>query len=193
MSFELFRVPRRRVWQWAWHAAWPGSRIRSWLRKEKRRTGCRQQKQCTPDFRFPMRMRTSFFSRTGMFCFLLSRRDISNTHTHSPREIPPWQLIHFFGNRKHGCGELSDILRILQYKQRSTVTAPVAMSTAAFLRTLVAGWLLQGIVAAANYEPFAPAETGAILSPRFYHASPAEPVPLVKRQSQCRQGSHPCA
>ena len=60
------------------------------------------------------------------------------------------------------------------------------------LRTLIAGWLL-AIAGAAQYEPFVPAETGAILSPRFYHATPAKPLAaLGRRQAQCIEGNHPC-
>lgn len=64
--------------------------------------------------------------------------------------------------------------------------------SATVVRALVIGWLLSTVVTAAQYEPFLPAETGAALSPRFYRATPAKPLPLGKRQAQCQQGSHPC-
>ncbi|KAK0614259.1 hypothetical protein B0T14DRAFT_305627 [Immersiella caudata] len=57
-------------------------------------------------------------------------------------------------------------------------------------RTLITGWLLASAVA--QYAPFVPAETGAILSPRFYRATPAKPLPLRKRQAQCLEGNHAC-
>jgi hypothetical protein len=58
------------------------------------------------------------------------------------------------------------------------------------VRTAIAGWLVAGAVT--QYAPFVPAETGAILSPRFYRATPATPRPLRKRQAQCLEGSHAC-
>ncbi|KAK0635558.1 hypothetical protein B0T17DRAFT_503079 [Bombardia bombarda] len=59
----------------------------------------------------------------------------------------------------------------------------------ALVRALAAGWLLTSAAAAAH-ERFQAVETGAVLSPRYYFASP--PQVLGKRQSQCGANSHPC-
>ncbi len=56
----------------------------------------------------------------------------------------------------------------------------------------VAGWLLLAGTAAGAiaHERFMAVETGAVLSPRVYHMSPAQP--LQKREGTCDAGSHPC-
>jgi hypothetical protein len=54
----------------------------------------------------------------------------------------------------------------------------------------VAGWMLAGAAAIAH-ERFVAVETGAILSPRQYNVSPAQP--LRKRQDGCEPGHHPCS
>ncbi|KAG7288553.1 hypothetical protein NEMBOFW57_004906 [Staphylotrichum longicolle] len=51
-----------------------------------------------------------------------------------------------------------------------------------FTRAVVVGWLLAGAAAVAH-ERFVAVETGAVLSPRLYHMSPA--LPLLKRQNGC--------
>jgi hypothetical protein len=56
-------------------------------------------------------------------------------------------------------------------------------------RAAAVGWLLAGAAAVAH-ERFVAVETGAVLSPRQYHMSPA--LPLLKRQNGCESGSHPC-
>jgi hypothetical protein len=61
---------------------------------------------------------------------------------------------------------------------------------ATFMRVAVVGWLLAGAAAAMAHERFVAVETGAVLSPRQYHMSPA--LPLLKRQNGCDPGSHPC-
>ncbi|KAK3904152.1 hypothetical protein C8A05DRAFT_13946 [Staphylotrichum tortipilum] len=59
-----------------------------------------------------------------------------------------------------------------------------------------AGWLLllmlahPATAAIAPHPRFAAVETGAVLSPRQYHMSPAHP--LRRRQDRCSAGSHPC-
>ncbi|KAL2196517.1 hypothetical protein P885DRAFT_37899 [Corynascus similis CBS 632.67] len=64
----------------------------------------------------------------------------------------------------------------------------------ALIRSLAfLGWLLAGAAAAATpttHELFAAVETGAILSPRVYPISPANP--LVKREDNCEADHHPC-
>lgn len=61
----------------------------------------------------------------------------------------------------------------------------------AIVRALViAGWLLAGTSRAIVHDRFRVMETGAPLSPRYYNAAPASP--LLRRQSQCLAGSHPC-
>ena len=63
----------------------------------------------------------------------------------------------------------------------------------AFTRTLAAGWLLMlaGGAAAVAHERFVAVQTSAVLSPRQYHMSPAQP--LRKRQQEfCSEGWHPC-
>lgn len=61
------------------------------------------------------------------------------------------------------------------------------MSAAAVAKLLAAGWLLSG---AAAHDRFAAMETAAVLSPRKYHAAPAQK--LLRRQDICLQGNHPC-
>ncbi|KAK1829082.1 hypothetical protein QBC39DRAFT_374079 [Podospora conica] len=61
------------------------------------------------------------------------------------------------------------------------------MSTSAVARLLAAGWLL---ATATAHDRFAAMETGAILSPRHYHAAPAQK--LLRRQDVCLSGNHPC-
>ncbi|KAK5652460.1 hypothetical protein OQA88_10504 [Cercophora sp. LCS_1] len=60
---------------------------------------------------------------------------------------------------------------------------------AVVVRALAAGWLFAN-AAAAVHERFQAMETSPALSPRFYKAAPARP--LLRRQSQCNSGSHPC-
>lgn len=55
------------------------------------------------------------------------------------------------------------------------------MSTTAVAR------LLAGATA---HDRFAAMETAAVLSPREYHAAPAQK--LLRRQDICLQGNHPC-
>ncbi len=69
-----------------------------------------------------------------------------------------------------------------------------ARTMVAFARAaaaVVGGWLLAGAAAAIAHERFVAVETGAVLSPRMYRMSPAQP--LGKRQDGCDSGSHPCA
>jgi hypothetical protein len=55
----------------------------------------------------------------------------------------------------------------------------------------IVGWLHAGVSTALAQDGFVAVETGAVLSPRQYYASPA--LPLDKRQAVCEAGSHACS
>jgi hypothetical protein len=64
----------------------------------------------------------------------------------------------------------------------------------AFTRTPAVGWLLlllAGGGAAVAHERFVAVQTGAVLSPRQYHMSPAQPLDK-RQQTVCSAGFHAC-
>ncbi|EAQ92337.1 hypothetical protein CHGG_00572 [Chaetomium globosum CBS 148.51] len=70
------------------------------------------------------------------------------------------------------------------------------VSFSGVLTAATAGWLLAGAGAVIAHEPehqherFVAVETGAVLSPRQYHMSPAHAM-LEKREGGCNPGLHP--